>query len=56
VRREERVVKDWPDGGTYCLGSSQIRHVVTSEREVVGYCVPQVWQMRLSAVEDVEGS
>jgi hypothetical protein len=39
-RREERVVKEGPVGGTYCRGSSQMKHV---DGEVLdGYCVPQV--------------
>lgn len=37
--RVRRVVQDWPVGGRYWRGSSQI---LQEDSEVVSYCIPQV--------------
>ena len=49
-RRSERVVKDWPEGGTNWRGSSQMKHVLREEREMCGCWVPQAVQMRYWSV------
>jgi hypothetical protein len=47
-------VKQGPVGGTYCRGSSQMKHV---DGEVLGgYCVPQVEQTGASGFRGVKGA
>lgn len=40
-----KVVKLWPEGGVYCLGSSHMKQVVRSFLSALGNCVPQAVQM-----------
>ena len=43
-RNPSNVVQDWPDAGTNCRSSVQIRHAPGGASED-GYCVPQAVQM-----------
>lgn len=49
LRRSFDVVKLWPDGGTNCRGSSQIRQDVLWEEESTSYWAPQAVQIRSSS-------